>query len=1637
MHKKSLKFCSVLLSASMVMTGVTPATPVIAAQVETQEVQEMDLKDLEPAVTQDQMEESTENKTETAKEETEEQTEEQTVENKQEENLNTSEEIPEAEQEVTENEETIAEEEAESAEQADTRAVLGQVAVEGKNVQTITDTFTGDALDAEWINSAGSVTWSQGRLNLTNDGGTVSSIQRKIGTASFETEIHWENYDADTSGNNSVMIYRVSDGTDQNLVEIQRFSNGQLNLLVINEGKQTSYTTKTDFSATAGWFKLTYDSKTKTVQAGYKTEDGAEYLEMTGSGASMSKFGRNHIAEIRAQKWGGNKALSVDVTQFQATAVFKETTNLNLKSDNMNVVVDEETGGIFQLSDPQDSYGTNYVINPDIKPAYDIDDSRWVGDMKFTLSKNGSKSYAAVTSLSDDIREVSGDGQTVTVAYEGESGNAAGLKDMDLTETYSLSEDGKKLNWNIHMKNTSGETLEVQDLGFPLLMNSWWQTTQSGIYEQNVARHSFVGKDGSYIYWQRPNGDGSFLVMIPQDGTSLEFKDKARYGEGTFAESDPSWEGLVEYFIHSANITNSRKGAYLPSTSLTLEADAEQEYGFTFCFADSYSELHDILYEAGVADTVSLPGMTIPKDTEATLAVRAKDGITGVTGEDGKNIQITPAGEGKDGYSLYKISFGTLGTNQVTVHYGDGKESVLQYYSTEAVETLIDANTEFITTKQQAKTDKGYDGAYLQWNMATGKLITWDDYPGGGWKTWMAGGSDDAGLSSAVYVSEKNITSPDKEQIESLDYYIENFIWGYMQKHDTYEVYRWYDGKDDTPSDQGTWRSYNYIHVANTYYNMYQIATDYPGTTKLTADEYLLRGYNTLKAMFTYGMFDGKNYGNGGQGAYVFGAMGEMNLPEILEALQYENHTDEYNWLKDKITQKMNTLFAEEYPFASEMSIDTTGFETCYTLAKMFGNTEMAQKVMKASLACRGVQPLWYYYGSDNRHMGESWWNLGYETQLGAWQQQDYLYEYMDTEDSEFDEYMRGTYGAYLAGWSNINVGQISSDPENYGAASWQYQSEKGTNGYSYIPSLDGWWAWSGESALGFWGGLKTASANIVDDDIVGLYGYGCDVNYTDGSYTVVPKDGVRTRMTFYNKGKFAVELEKAQYSEAKISDSLTNLTFTVNSFLDQAYSPEFTFKKMPAGTYEVKVDGKKNAIFTSDGTEVQVSLKEVSSGEHSVEITPAGEVTNKTSVIKVTAPEKIFYEFGEELNLDGLKVEAVLEDGTTQKLTESDYTVSGYNKSVTGLQRIKVSYTTGDQEYEDTFTVFVKNPVDTAGLDQIIAMAQSMKTQQEATSCYTQKSWEKVETALHAALAAKEKTGVSQSEIDDCMVALLEACADAETVDVVQKYGLKAAIDGTEAILADEEEISQYKASSVETVKAALEQAKTAYDAADASAEQVKKATLDLMDAVTTMLKKDARLDKLMDMAKKLLEESDQYTDESVKNLQDALEAAKKAQDDAGTTDEQLKKAYDALAEAISNLTRKGDKTELKTAMEKAEEILKQEKMYVSSTTEGLADVLKEAQKVYDKAGAGQEEINAVLKKLVDEILQVRLLGDVNLDGSVTAQDASEILKEQAELKTLDEVQREAGDVNFDDKCNSSDAAKILQYCAEKIETF
>ncbi|MDD3277304.1 MAG: glycoside hydrolase [Lachnospiraceae bacterium] len=335
------------------------------------------------------------------------------------------------------------------------------------------------------------------------------------------------------------------------------------------------------------------------------------------------------------------------------------------------------------------------------------------------------------------------------------------------------------------------------------------------------------------------------------------------------------------------------------------------------------------------------------------------------------------------------------------------------------------------------------------------------------------------------------------------------------------------------------------------------------------------------------------------------------------------------------------------------------------------------------------------------------------------------------------------------------------------------------------------------------------------------------------------------------------------------------------------------------------------------------------------------------------------------------------------------------------------------------------------------VNMAEKMKNQQEANHCYTQESWEAVETALEqAAIVLKEGTA-SQTEVDQVFLDLITACNLAEYG--VQKEGLKAAIEGAGSIMADTESLQQYTEESITKVREAILEAQNIYDLGDAAQNEVNTATTNLLTAVTYLLVKEeeTRLGILIQSAEVLLEKKDAYTPSSVKVLEEILAYAKQTDKDAQASDTQRKDAYTKLAEAMTALVKKADKAELKNALDQAHAILVQTEKYIQSSLEGLAEKTERAQDIYEDEEADKIAVGEILKELIQEILQVRMLGDVDQNGRVDTLDAAKVLRYSAELEILTKEQSDAADVDRNGSPDISDAAAILQFAAEKIAVF
>ncbi|MCB6416695.1 bacterial Ig-like domain-containing protein, partial [Faecalimonas umbilicata] len=77
------------------------------------------------------------------------------------------------------------------------------------------------------------------------------------------------------------------------------------------------------------------------------------------------------------------------------------------------------------------------------------------------------------------------------------------------------------------------------------------------------------------------------------------------------------------------------------------------------------------------------------------------------------------------------------------------------------------------------------------------------------------------------------------------------------------------------------------------------------------------------------------------------------------------------------------------------------------------------------------------------------------------------------------------------------------------------------------------------------------------------------------------------------------------------------------------------------------------------------------------------------TSITVKTAPEKTEYKIGEELDLTGIVIEAAYDDGTKKEIDIKDCTVTGFDNTKAGTQKITVTY----EEQTVTFEVTVKEP--------------------------------------------------------------------------------------------------------------------------------------------------------------------------------------------------------------------------------------------------------------------------------------------------------------------------------------------------------
>lgn len=179
-------------------------------------------------------------------------------------------------------------------------------------------------------------------------------------------------------------------------------------------------------------------------------------------------------------------------------------------------------------------------------------------------------------------------------------------------------------------------------------------------------------------------------------------------------------------------------------------------------------------------------------------------------------------------------------------------------------------------------------------------------------------------------------------------------------------------------------------------------------------------------------------------------------------------------------------------------------------------------------------------------------------------------------------------------------------------------------------------------------------------------------------------------------------------------------------------------------------------------------------------------------------------------------------------------------------------------------------------------------------------------------------------------------------------------------------------------------------------------------------------------------------YTEESVANLNKALEDAKKILDDvaAGNADAYTQEIIDKMT---ADLNAAGealvvDKQPLVDKIAEAQGYVDDdETLYVPETIEALKDAIKAAQAVVDDENATVQDVKdqiAALEEAINNLKKGAYLGDVNLNGTVTIEDATITQFVLAYIDT-EVYYAELADVNKDGKVTVYDVTLIQMIAA------
>lgn len=768
-----------------------------------------------------------------------------------------------------------------------------------------------------------------------------------------------------------------------------------------------------------------------------------------------------------------------------------------------------------------------------------------LGDLTLGIRtfKNEDWSYYSTSKERADIEPVKSQDPNVLSVADLSKTLPAGLPLMIVRY---WEKDGENFIMRFEIKNKSDKAIEIGALGIPMIFNNNFNDrTLDEAHTGNVFFDPYIGNDAGYLQVVRLNGKGKVLVVVPYGNTPFE---AYRPLQDDMTPVGHTFEGFHEWMVHSkAYAETVWKGVaeWNEPTSAILQPGEVRNYGVKFLLANSVRDIENTLIKENRPVAVGIPGYVIPMDVNAKLFLNYKSPVKSIKIEPEGALELKSSITTFSGWKSYELKGKLWGRARLTINYKDGLSQTINYKIINPEKEVISSYGKFLIDKQwfNVKDDPfGRSPSVITYDYETKQQVLQEN------RSWICGLSDEGGAGSWLGAMMKQVVMPDKEEIDKLEDFVNQTIWGGLQysegehKYGVRKSLFYYEpdsmpkGTYDSTIQFGGWmawsrkqaesvgRSYNYPHVAAAHWAMYRLARYHNGfVSQQNWRWYLENAFQTTMAMIEQAP------------EYVgFGQMEGSVFILILNDLYAEGLTDMANELKSAMKVRMDHWCTLNYPFESEMPWDSTGQEEVYMWAKYFGIEDKALVTLNAILAYMPTVPHWAYNGNARR-----FWDFQYGGKLSRFERMIHHYGSALNAIPVLNQYRETPSDFYLlrVGYGGL-MGSISNITRD-GFAPCAFHSFPSTLANDGI---------SGDYGTGFYGYAVNTSSYLVHHDEFGWLSFGGNCHEQGDRVILILTTAARNRVyiapvglwltldagelksvTFYKKtSEVEIELEKA-----------------------------------------------------------------------------------------------------------------------------------------------------------------------------------------------------------------------------------------------------------------------------------------------------------------------------------------------------------------------------------------------------------------------------------------------------------------------------------------------------------------------------